>query len=149
MKNNIFSRYFLALCLSFFLVVSYPTKSRELSDVVVVVNETVDREYITRYELFMIYTFKVKKWWGGEKITVVQMPIDSSQHRQFITGVLKMGLSYYHSILNARQPVYITAKSKEDMYTKVSTIPNSVGYISNSFIYNRNGSIKVAKLLTR
>lgn len=90
-----------------------------------------------------IFTLKDTRWSNGDVITVFTKPINSIEHKIFVTRVLNMSLyRYSQSILSATTtakaiPVTEVADDQK-MLLAIQTHPGSIGYINYELIIGNN-----------
>ena len=94
----------------------------------------VNREFIRR-----VFTRKELRWKTGEAITVYIKPMDSIEHRNFVTNVLRMTMSRYKesltaSIASGTDTVHEVPNGS--MVTAIHSKPGSIGYVNYDPITN-------------
>ena len=114
----------------------------------VIYNRDVEEEF-NQITLLQIFTKKQRFWSDGSKIVVFIKPINSIEHKYFVSIWLGVPLSRYKSMLESE--VYAgtstgvnEVKSDSEMYIQVSTTPNSIGYYDGKIYKNTGGgNVKV------
>lgn len=110
--------------------------------------DTLQSEYLT---LQNIFTRKQKYWADGSKITVMIKPLDSVEHKYFVTEWLGITNTRYKRMLESE--VYagattppVVVNSDEEMMLKISTTPNSIGYIDRKLVIRGEKNVKILTL---
>lgn len=106
-----------------------------------IVNSAIRTGRITREDARALYLMKERRWDNGQLVIIFQMPLNSRQHRAFVRDVLGMSNEQYlrewGRIVNAGLNTYIRpVATYQEMLTRVSNTPSSLGYIDadNMFI---------------
>lgn len=101
----------------------------------VIVNKNVPVEQVTRQYLRSIFFMQTRNWPNGEPIQVFILPSDKAIHEQFIKNELKLFPYQLQKIWDravfsgsGRSPHVVT--STKEMLSRISKVPNSIGYIS-------------------
>lgn len=119
--------------LVFILIINIPTRTNAATNIL------VWREYnnlivLDRTSLQKIFTRKVTRWPDGRNITVFIKPINSIEHKAFITNILQMRPFMYQQMLE--QQIYsgkassvVEINNDSQMIFKIESTPGSIGYI--------------------
>jgi ABC-type phosphate transport system substrate-binding protein len=101
-------------------------------------NKTI---FMNKTAIQRIFTRKETHWSNGDNITVFIKPIDSIEHRNFVTNVLNMTMYRYQQSLEnitytaAATPV-IEVSSDVKMMNAIHTHPGSIGYVNYDLVVN-------------
>lgn len=96
--------------------------------------------YMDRLSIQRIFTKKETRWSNGDNIIVFIKPMDSIEHKMFVSNILNMTLYKYQKILD--ESIY-TAKSLPltevnndiQMSTNIQNHPGAIGYINYNLLY--------------
>ena len=108
---------------------------------------------ITRQEARWIYTLKTRFWHDGSRITVYHLPMDHTDHKEFVRTVLEMQPSAYTKTINANVNSGVTnvvkeVKNHQQMLDAVQGKYGAVGYLSKDFLLvNGIGHVDVLKII--
>lgn len=104
---------------------------------------------IAHRDIVNIFTRKKIYWSDGHKITVFTKISDSIEHKIFIMNILNITPYRYKTMLNTityggENTPAIELSSDQEMMSKLSNMPFSVGYINYNIIMN--DSINLVKI---
>ena len=98
---------------------------------------------MSQHELISIFSRKKLFWDDGSKITVFIKPLNSMEHKVFLLSSLSLTPYKFKVLLeniiysgNNNPPIEVI--NDDDMLLKLTTTPNSIGYINYSIIVNDN-----------
>lgn len=101
---------------------------------------------ISHHEIVNIFTRKQSHWSDGHKITVYTKVLNSIEHKMFAINILNLSLFKYKSLLDSSiysgtNSSVIELSSDEEMMSKLSNTPYSIGYVNYHVIINDNTSL--------
>lgn len=145
---NIFIRYFHRCCrfgmlfFCLFFVVSPPVSSNE-----VIIHPSAEKA-LSLNTLRSIYSMRLQTWPDGTGITVFILDPADDEHRNFCLEILNIfpyQLQRVWDVLvfsgTGQSPVIV--ESEEEMISKVSSIPGSIGYVVKSEVPINVKKIKI------
>ncbi len=118
-----------------------PVQAADNDPIAIVVHKSNPADNVTRAELKWIYSGRKNRWADGQKILVLDRPMESEHRGVFYRVVL--GVEPGHEFRAAGSPTaFKPTKRKSDRSVKrfVSRISNAVGYLYKS---NVDDSVKV------
>ncbi len=133
------------LLLRCILLIFY-TSSLSASDIIIW-REDLDTITIDRYSLQKIFTKKQSRWPNGLPIRVFIKPMDSVEHRDFVTNILGISIFTYQQLLDAqvysgRSYSVVELPTDEQMIMNVEKTPGAIGYI-NYALYIGNKKVTI------
>lgn len=113
------------------LLYALASNADENIDIVVSKANTID--HVSPEEIYDIFIFQNDVWNNGEPITVITLPLHSSEHREFLykyTGLNYLGYSrrFNNRINSGRGRAPIIVKNYDEMLKTVGEHTGSVGY---------------------
>jgi ABC-type phosphate transport system substrate-binding protein len=136
MKNKLL----LILCI---LLYNIPTLyGEEINPTIIFDNNNFSNVLImNRLAVQRIFTRKDTHWENGDNITVFIKPMDSIEHRAFVTDILNMTLYKYQKSLDtytytAKATSVHEVTNDDKMKIAIQTHPGSIGYINYELIMN-------------
>ena len=101
--------------------------------------ETVDSIILDRYAIQKIFTKQITKWPNGQTIQVFIKPLQSIEHKDFVTNVLGISPFYYQQVLetqlnNNKLTSIIEIPTDKQMIMKVESTPGAIGYVNYEVI---------------
>ena len=116
------------------------------SGLVVIVNKA-NSKTLARSDISNIYRDRITRWPTGERILVLNLPLDSGERRRFSTAVLEMSPldaateSSNRAITNRVQNEYRT-KNADVVVSYIERNPNAIGYVPAAAITD-NDNVRV------
>lgn len=116
------------------------------SGLVVIVNKA-NSKTLARSDISNIYRDRITRWPTGERILVLNLPLDSGERRRFSTEVLEMSPldaateSSNRAITNRVQNEYRT-KNADVVVSYIERNPNAIGYVPAAAITD-NDNVRV------
>jgi len=130
-----------------FLLSLYPSPSSPASEsepIAILVNKLINITNLSMGELAKIYKGQIIKWPDGQRIFVINRPIDSGIRTRFYKTVLK-SKSGKEFIMPGSPLIFKTMSSKSSFGAKrlVNNIPNAIGYVYLSEIGDEDQIIRI------
>lgn len=143
-----FKSFILGLLLLTFSTFTLAHDDAPHQEIDIVANVSVEDEPLSKYELYLIFTMKMRTWSGGGKISVVIFETDSQTHRKFLNEILGINTLYYNRLLRSkRRTDFEIVDSHLKLFTIISSTPGSIGYAEGAIVVNKgDNSIKVIKI---
>ncbi len=116
------------------------------SGLVVIVNKA-NSKILARSDISNIYRDRITRWPTGERILVLNLPLDSGERRRFSTAILDMSPldaateSSNRTITNRVQNEYRT-KNADVVVSYIERNPNAIGYVPAAAITD-NDNVRV------
>lgn len=128
------------------ILLIFYTSSLSASDIIIW-REDLDTITIDRYSLQKIFTKKQSRWPNGLPIRVFIKPMDSVEHRDFVTNILGISIFTYQQLLDAqvysgRSYSVVELLTDEQMIMTVEKTPGAIGYI-NYALYIGNKKVTI------
>jgi ABC-type phosphate transport system substrate-binding protein len=123
-------------------LVVYPTHADDEGATIVFSNYNIGSNIrMRRITVQRIFTLKDTRWSNGDAITVFTKPLDSIEHKIFVTQVLNMSVyRYTQSILsatNTARAVPVTEVTNDQkMLIAIQSHPGSIGYVNYELLLN-------------
>lgn len=96
--------------------------------------------------LLNIFTCRASQWVDGTNIIVYTYPFDSDIHRSFLRSYLNISDSLYFSLHATYAKAHHKVKvvnSDDEMVMMVGFTPNSIGYVIDQRVINRNKMVTI------
>ncbi len=108
--------------------------TRAWSESIMIVNESVSVDELTRSDAAKIFLGKKKSWDNGHKIIAVTLK-KGSTHNEFIKKIVKKNSSQFaiywkRMVFTGRGQALKTFDSEQDLVSFIAQNPGSTGYIS-------------------
>lgn len=99
-----------------------------------------------------IFTHKKPTWIDGSPIVVIEFPDDSVEQKLFIIQNLAMTPYQYKTrkeryLYRGRGMPPIVVRNPDEMYQKLLTTNNSIGYLSNKLYYKDDKRVYVVEVI--
>ena len=116
--------------------------ARQISGLVVIVNKANSKRF-ARSDISNIYRDRITRWPSGERILVLNLPLDSGERHRFTSEILEMSPldaateSSNRTITNRAQNEYRT-KNAEVVVSYIERHENAIGYVPATAITDNN-----------
>jgi hypothetical protein len=102
--------------------------------------------------LIEIFTHKTNVWIDGSPIVVIEFPENSIEHKLFVIQNLAMTPYQYKTrkeryLYRGRAIPPITVRTQQEMYIKLLSTNNSIGYIKEKLLYKDEKNIYVVEVV--
>jgi hypothetical protein len=99
-----------------------------------------------------IFTHKSNTWIDGSPVVVIEFPENSIEHKLFVIQNLAMTPYQYKTrkeryLYRGRAIPPITVKTQQEMYIKLMSTNNSIGYIKGKLIYKDEKTLYVVEVI--
>ena len=99
-----------------------------------------------------IFTHKSNTWIDGSPVVVLEFPENSIEHKLFVIQNLAMTPYQYKTrkeryLYRGRAIPPIIVKSQEQMYMKLMSTNNSIGYLKDNLIYKDEKNLYVVEVI--
>lgn len=106
--------------------------------------------YIKR--IIDIFTYRNPTWLDGTDLTVVEFPEGSFQEKMFVIDDMAMTPYYFTSLKkkvlrDESKDVSVTVTTQDEMYEKLLTLTNSIGYLEGRIILNLRDELFMVKII--
>ena len=133
-----------------FLLIILPTISYSIEPAIVG-NAEIKEIEIDKYELINIFTRKQLFWNNGQRIVVFIKPLNSIEHKIFITDVLNLTPFTFKQKLDeilyaGKNSPAQEIPSDEMMLIKIESTPYSIGYVNYSLVLNSQDAVYKIKI---
>ena len=125
------------IVLCFFLIQSLSCRAEDTqnSPVVVVVNQQLKQNFVSRHGLSALFRMKLHKWKDNTPVTVFVLADQASLHRRFCKTILntfphQMRRAWDRLVFSGSGQAPIELDSKEEMIKRVSSTLGAVGYLT-------------------
>jgi hypothetical protein len=124
-------------------------------EVIVPVDPITKRSRVKRVHvdsLVDIFTHKSNTWIDGSPVVVLEFPENSIEHKLFVIQNLAMTPYQYKTrkeryLYRGRAIPPIIVKSQEQMYMKLMSTNNSIGYLKDNLIYKDEKNLYVVEVI--
>ncbi len=109
--------------------------------------------FMNRLMVQRIFTRRETRWSNGDSIIVFIKPMDSIEHRNFVSNTLNMTLYRYQQSLEtytytARALPVTEVANDQQMLTAINTHPGAIGYVNYQLVMN-NKTITICEDIGR
>ncbi len=112
--------------------------------IVVIINKANDMDNVKLNEIAGIYRGQLEKWEDGQRIVVINRPVDSEIRKDFYQRILKEEPTKKFFKPGSPIPVKtMVAESDKATVRFVATIPNAVGYVYSDEV---NDTVRVVAI---
>lgn len=123
------------------------------TDFATVANIDFDNKTITRHEARLLFTLKTRYWEDGTKVTVVHLPFNHRDHKEFVRMVLNMPPTHYTKFVEVQvnsghSSSFVEAHTSAEMLSLVQNKRGAIGYVSRDYLLiNGVGHVDVIKII--
>lgn len=123
-----------------------------ISPAVETVGHYTTPESIKQHDLRNIFEGKQRRWETGIPVRVFILPPEHIATRFFAWQMLHIAPEAWNdiknaSVANSQRTAIQELQSELDMIRYISLTPGAIGYINNTFMVNKNGSIQIINIV--
>lgn len=105
---------------------------------------------LTYTQIEDIFTLRSRKWGDGHPIKVFLLPREDARTLAFTSKYLNMTPARYFDIIESQESagkgnISLTVSNEYEIIIKILTTPGSIGYASDSVIFNNGDAILIVK----